>query len=104
MICFNSLLCRAVVIKLVAIKEILRSPHKFGFAEKNTCGRDETWQNPGTFTIENKYVAWSLNLIAKNKAIGKPTMTEGHYVFETGISVNAFEIIFISNYTINESK
>ena len=36
--------------------------------------------------------------------IGKPIMTEGHYVFKTGISVNAFKIIFISNYTINESE
>ena len=31
-------------------------------------------------------------------------MTEGYYVFKTGISVNAFEIIFISNYTNNESE
>ena len=31
-------------------------------------------------------------------------MTEGHYVFKTDISVNAFQIIFISNYTINESE
>ena len=36
--------------------------------------------------------------------IGKPIMTEGHYVFKTGISVNTFKIIIISNYTINESE
>ena len=36
--------------------------------------------------------------------IGKPIMTEGHYVLKTDISVNIFQITFISNYTINESE
>ena len=31
-------------------------------------------------------------------------MTEDHYVFKIGISVNAFKIIFIANYKINESE
>ena len=31
-------------------------------------------------------------------------MTEGHYVFKTGISVNAYKTIFIYEYTINESE
>ena len=36
--------------------------------------------------------------------IGKPIMTEGHYVFKTDISVNLLKINFISNYTINQSE
>ena len=36
------------------------------------------------------------------KQMGELIMTEGHYVFKTGISVNSFKIIFISYYVITE--